>query len=213
MNHGHDHEDVYSAIGRYMVAFSDLIRNMRELMERRLAHSPYQDDALPRIVLAGAAADGIQKAFFGMCRHLREDDDSNEDKVEGVIRTEVQRAMSERNDIAHGDWFVNLHDRQTGELRDAVVLRLAPMRAEGHERVIEYSVDRLEGATQDLRDLTVRVIDFGLIALGLPALVENGKQHELRIRDVWTAQDHGSKRKTTISRDGPLASRVPVPVV
>jgi hypothetical protein len=197
----------YRAIGGYVVAFSYLVRNMREAVEERLSPDFDDDDALPKIALAGTEASAITRAFFGMCRRVGQLDD-DEQRVEKMLRSEVVKIIEQRNDIAHGDWFLDLTDLETGKLRDPVIQRIHALRAEGHEEELTFSVESLDAAAAYIRDLTVLVVDFGRIALGLPVLVKEGKQHEVRVRDVWTVT--GSKKKPTVTRDGLRADEVPL---
>lgn len=201
-------DEAYRAIGRYVVTFSHLVRDIRELVERRLAPTHNDDLALPQIALGGAEAMAISKAFFGMCRRVAQFDD-NERRVEKVLRNAVVKTIEERNAISHGDWYVGLRDWPTDGVRDPILERFHALRADGHEEEITYSLQRLEEASVVMEDLINNVVEFGRLALDLPVLLTpRGVSCDLRVRDVWTAR--GSKADTTISRNGPRAADVAV---
>jgi hypothetical protein len=204
--HERQTDDAYRAIGRYVVTFSHLVRIMRELVERRLAPSVKQDPVLPQIALSRPDASWIMRVFFGMCRHVGQFEEG-EERVEKVLRNAVIEAIEERNSIAHGDWYVGLLDWNTESVQDPVVMRFHALRADGHEEEITYSVKALDEASDDLKGLTTKVGDFGPLALDLPViLLPTGVSKGIRVRDVWTP--HGSKKQTTIDRDGPRAAEV-----
>jgi len=202
-----DTDAAYRAIGRYVVAFSYLVRNMREAIEQRLSPTFDDDDALPKIALAGTEAMGITRAFFGMCRRVGKLDEE-ELRIEKMLRSDVTRIIEQRNDLAHGDWFLDLTDLDTGKLRDPVIQRIHALRAEGHEEELTFSAQTLDEAADYIRDYTVFVIDFGRIALGLRGVMSGGKKETVRVRDVWTIS--GPKKKPTLTRDGPRADEVPL---
>jgi hypothetical protein len=199
-------DDAYRAIGLYLVTFSHFSRIMRQIVERRLAPSVEEDPALPQIALSGAHAMEIAKSLFGMCRRVADFDES-EKRVEKVLRAATVKAIEERNDIAHGDWFVGYGAWNAEEIDDPIVQRIHALRADGHEETITYSVKKLDRLTDELKDLTTKTSEFAELALDLPVLlVPQGVSREIRVRDVWTP--HGSKKATIIERDGPRAAEV-----
>jgi hypothetical protein len=98
-----DTDNGYRAIGRYVVAFSELVSEMRLLVAQHVGgHDRWP---LANIALGEANAGPIQHAFFGLCREAN-DFTAAEDKVASLLSREVGEVVTTRNDIAHGDWLV-----------------------------------------------------------------------------------------------------------
>ena len=204
-------DETYRAIGRYMVQFSHLIRHMRELMVLRAITREKigNDPNVADIALAGAAPMDIMRSFFGMCRYIS-DLDNDERKVEEVIRGRVRRVIEERNDIAHGDWYVG---REEGA--DSLVQRLHAFRKDGHGELIVYWPEMLDELSDDIQALTILVREFGSVALSEPYppwVKPSGSPgiRDLRVKDVWSTRttkhkqpDGTFQKTTTLHRDGP----------
>lgn len=85
-----------------MVVFSYLVSEMRAGIESRFD----SDLEIAQLALGEAFASQITNAFFAICEHSVELDDE-EQQVAIRLKKEVNDAIKERNDIAHGDWHVN----------------------------------------------------------------------------------------------------------
>lgn len=108
-----ERDEAYRALGRYLVEFSRLVFRMRDAMEQRLQR-PDDPPALIQFAFNDVSAAGIGHSFFAMCREVGDLDDEEEKIRELLFAEVVQKAIPERNRIAHGDWWVGLHDAESG---------------------------------------------------------------------------------------------------
>jgi hypothetical protein len=97
-------DNAYRAIGRYVVEFSQLLYHLRTLIAHRLPTDPA---TIAFLVLGEAQAQQLANVFFGTCRVVA-DLDAEEQKVAAWLRNRVNGQIELRNEIAHGDWFVDL---------------------------------------------------------------------------------------------------------
>jgi hypothetical protein len=100
-------DEAYRAIGHYYVAFASLIVLMRQMLTEEIAA---EDDParanLARLAVAGLEAMRVADGFFAMCRTIGDlkDDDL---RIEKTLRERhVYKAITRRNEIAHGDWHI-----------------------------------------------------------------------------------------------------------
>lgn len=150
--------EAHRAIGRYVVEFSLLMAYMRTLITERLNPDP---TILGDLVLGEAMPAQIASAFFGTCRELA-DLDQSEQKVASRLRARVLAEIERRNDIAHGDWFID-----AGRSLDAVYLiRIRPMRKEGATKTIDVTTELLDQWSDSLVALRALVTEFGYICTG-----------------------------------------------
>ncbi len=217
-------DDAFRAIGRYVVEFSQLLREMREMVAWYVAGGLVDSD-IPNMLLGEATAQVISNAFFGMCRMASELDEK-EKKVASTLRNELTKAIEARNDIAHGDWWVGMWEfrnaRPGGKLEtpkrlDPRLVRTLPARSEGPQKVLSLSTADLDAMTNRLLELTTLIVEYGKLALQLPVhgLRENDESYpsvkEFRVRDVLVVTGGGRGKNSTparVVREGPLAARV-----
>jgi hypothetical protein len=135
-------------------------------------------------------------AFFQMCREtngLTKD----EQAVEKWLRGRVREAIEDRNNYAHGDWWVGLpSSRSPDEIGDSWLVRIKPRPSEAHaEKIDLVPVDMLDKKSQELIALLDLVQMFGLICLEQPAVrlhspdgMWRGITETVRVRDAFVKQ-------------------------
>jgi hypothetical protein len=191
-----EEDDAYRAIGRYIVAFSQLIAEMRMRIE---AHFFYYDPDPIKLVLGGAPADQITNAFFAVCEHAVNLDDE-ERLVAGRLKTEVRNAIRDRNDVAHGDWAT---DFDSG---DPVILRTKPGRKASPWVRKVRTIQQLDDMANAVAALTGTVREFAWLTLGGHPLEEPngmkrdfdpdyGESSEIRVREIFRFQNRQIVRK------------------
>lgn len=140
--------DAYRAIGRYVVEFSRLIFFMRLTIIRQLMvdNGRVVDGSVPELVLGEAYADQLTNAFFAICQHVADLDDE-ETGVATRLKTEVKKAIKDRNDLAHGDWWIN----ESGPR----LSRIKPGRKQGAEISKLLPVTEIDDRSDALRGLNL----------------------------------------------------------
>jgi hypothetical protein len=207
-------DNAYRAIGRYMVAFSSLMQQMREMLSEHVAGGILGSHK-PELLLGEAMPTALSNAFFGMCR-LVADLDDNESKVESAIRKRVKTEIEMRNDVAHGDWEVGWFVATPPyAVRDPHLIRLLPGRSEGPRKVQSLSVVDIDRLSSRILALLTLVSEFGHLALALPIVLTLPTEGEAtlstgeyRVRDVLVAHQIKRGGPVTIRRDGPRAREV-----
>lgn len=167
--------EVHRAIGRYVVAFSYLVSEMRSGIENRLEGS---DPMIAKLALGEAFASQIANAFFAICE--RETDlDDEEQQVAIRLKQEVNDAIKDRNDIAHGDWRINVWGRPEPHMT-----RIKPGRKAGPAVEKARPFEELEALSEALEALAETVIEFAHLCFGIhPSAEEVGGT--IRVRDVY----------------------------
>lgn len=158
-----EHDEMYRAIGRYMVEFSSLVLHMRFTMSSRLKRA---DDPPELIELAfgEAPAQGIANSFFAFCRTTtRPAFDSEEEAIERNLRKRVLDEIPRRNDIAHGDWLMIRAGSRSEPLIKPELARTKPAHKQGPMTSTPYSPAELDEISDRLSDLTHCIWMFGLI--------------------------------------------------
>lgn len=163
-------------IGRTVVAFSYLVYGMRREIETRLEDEP----KLSSLALGEATASQIANAFFAICEDVADLDDE-ETQVAIRLKNEVNDAIRERNDFAHGDWF-----HQTGPegVRGFRLQRTKPGRKAGPFVSEMRLPDDLEKVATDLEELTDYVAEFGQLCLSNHVLTWYWER-DVRVRDIF----------------------------
>ncbi|HET8813869.1 MAG TPA: hypothetical protein VFM51_02810 [Solirubrobacterales bacterium] len=87
---------------------------MRAGIEDRLRG---EDPMIARLALGEAYAGQIASAFFAICEREAADLDEEEAQFAICLKNEVEAAITERNNIAHGDWSLNWQDMSAARLR------------------------------------------------------------------------------------------------
>jgi hypothetical protein len=202
--------DAYRAIGRYMVAFSVLVHELRAAVAQHI--SPGKAP-LANIALGEFSAMPICHAFFGLAR-LAAGFTRDEAKVADLLAIDVEKAIRTRNDVAHGDWRVGWlgHGASGVQILDPQLVRIVPHEKRGPFKTKDLTVADIDEMTDRLECLTTLAIDFGNIALGLPIYRADGSlsTDEYRVADVFVVRGKG--QNAAIVREGPRAGEVvPVP--
>jgi hypothetical protein len=210
--HRQETDDAYRAIGRYIVVFSELVRMMR--METADFVGGSGRWLLVDIILGEAQAKPITDAFFGMCRHAA-DYTKPEGKVASALKKGVMRTITDRNDIAHGDWHVGyvLHDAENKAhtTMPPYLRRIHPTREAGAYKNRELTVQEIDRMTDKLLELLTTVAEFGKLALGLPLQRINPdgsssvSRGEFRVGDIYVATGGKDNESGDVKREGPKA--------
>jgi len=187
-------QNALRAIGRYVVTFSRLVAEMRGGIEEQLRGD---DRSVVALAMGEAYAAQITNAFFAICEH-EADFDEEEAQVGVCLKNEVNAAIKERNDIAHGDWSIRWPDVSAARLR-----RTKPGRRAGAEINSVLSADELEAASDAIEILTEKVAEFGWLCFGLHPLARRGGL-DMRVRDIFRFQKHKG-----VLRKGRYASKRP----
>lgn len=181
---------IYRAIGRYVVAFSYLVSEMRGGIENRLGGN---NPMVAQLALGEAFASQITNAFFAICEREADLDDE-EQQVAIRLKNEVNAAIKERNDIAHGDWRVNVWGRPEPHM-----IRTKPGRRAGAAVEKARPIEELEELSEGLEELAETIIEFAHLCFGIhPNAEEVGGA--VRVRDVYRF------RNRRVVRDGRYAA-------
>lgn len=202
------------AIGHYFIEFSQLVLRMRYVMAFRLTRE-HDEHELGELAFAGAAAQQIADSFFSMCRYDGNFDD-DELAVSGALYDEVRAVITERNEFAHGDWWVgrlSFEDFKSVAPPELVVRK--PKRKKGDFADFNrWTVERLKERSQRLEELVQDVTVFGYVALGLPIATRTNEHgmliHESRghrVGDFLTVAPakpkEGTKARAVMKTDAP----------
>jgi hypothetical protein len=176
-------DEVYLAVGRYVVEFSRLIFHMRIGIERRLAGEG-SDPLIAAMAMGAAMADPIAEAFFATCAHVA-DLNEEEQRIGVRLRKEVRDEIRRRNDFAHGDWSVG-----TSAFREEPTLsRVKPGRKDGARHQRELPPADIEEIADALFALRQKVAEYGSACLGTyPVNLKNGEA--VRVRNVLKMDGH-----------------------
>ena len=176
-------DEAHRAVGHYVFAFAYLISEMREAVEYALSKHDLEGDRMDaRIAMGAAFAEHITNAFFAICERYAEFDDE-ERQVAIRLKKEVKDAISDRNDIAHGDWSV-LWPNQGPTLS-----RIKPGRRAGPRVTLERSVEEIDAMAKSVETLTDTANEFALICFGLHP-IEERTGTAIRIRDIYRFRKH-----------------------
>lgn len=157
--------------------FSYLVAEMRAGIESRFD----TDFEIAQLALGEAFASQITNAFFAICEHSVELDDE-ERQVAIRLKNEVNDAIKERNDIAHGDWHVNSWRKPGPHM-----VRTKPGRKAGAAVEKARPVEELDELSDALEDLAETVIEFALLCFGIHPHAD-AVEGEVRVRDVYRFQ-------------------------
>jgi hypothetical protein len=202
----------YRAIGRYIVSFSELVSEMRNLVAQHIGGE--EKWVLAQMALGEANAMTVANAFFGLCRDAAQFTPV-EERVAVAVSNEVNEAIATRNDIAHGDWSVGdlkLGDAGTYEVMPPRVIRIVPHRKAGPYKMVELAIADLDALSAHLVDLIATVVEFGRLALGMPLYrtfadgTSAVRKGGLRVGDVYAVAGGKGNTHATLTRDGPQAA-------
>lgn len=194
-----ERDDAYRAVGRYIVEFSRLILHMRLIIQQQLARDG--DPTVAMLVLGNAAADHITEAFFAICEHVA-DFEKEEAEIAVRLKKEVRDEIKQRNDFAHGDWWIGFGKKPDGSGGDPVLWRVKPGRKKGASDPKEISVATIDEISDKLYALRQQVAEFGDICLGKwpnDELVQPNPP--VRVGDIF------SLKENRVIRDGPLSNQ------
>lgn len=207
-----DADAAFRAIGRYVVAFSELVSEMRNAVALRAGGDGIggQRTLTAEIALGEMQALPMSHAFFGLAREAGQLDDA-ETKVAVLLAEEVGKAIRMRNDIAHGDWQVgHVAMREPHDLvrLPPTLVRVLAHDKDGPYKRTTFKVSDLDALTDQLSRLTATVVEFGRLAFGFPVICRPSRVStgEYRVHDIYVLQGTGKKKH--IERAGPKADEV-----
>jgi hypothetical protein len=158
-----DIDNAHRALGHYIAEFSQLIAYMRRYTALRISGVPERE--LGEIPLGELHAAQISGAFFQLARQTNSFS-TDEKAIETWLRNQVRKAAEDRNNYAHGDWWVGLPS-----VADAVLFRIKPRASEPEAGKFErIPADELDDKAEELADLFNLVVVFALVCLEQPAM-------------------------------------------
>lgn len=152
--------DAYRAIGRYFVEFSRLVEGLRGGINLVLQNGRSLDYGA--YVLGQASAKHISDVFFNivpMTYSFAQKLDSDEERVFKTVQKDVDAAITQRNDFAHGDWSVGAYVMDGDPLVPAppMVMRYKPTRREGLAAPTRLTADELDAISDSIDELALNV--------------------------------------------------------
>lgn len=173
-------DEAHRALGHYVFNFSYLVSQMRGAVEYVLAG---EGDRMNASLAMGALyAEQITNAFFAICERLAEFDDE-ERGVATRLKKEVKDAIADRNDFAHGDWFLRWPDQGPS------LMRTKPGRRDGAWIDRIRPIEEIDAMAEELDDLTETIYEFALLCFGIHPLQERGGR-AVRVRDIYRLRKH-----------------------
>ncbi len=214
--HQQETDDAYRAIGRYVVSFAEMVREMRSMMAYYIAGGARW--VLVDMALGEAPANQMSSSFFSLCRDAGDFTDTEKEVADALSRA-VAKTIRERNDLAHGDWTVGattLDEHQNQRTVPPRLIRATPREKKPY-RVEVLSPKEIDVRTDNLLALLSMVEEFGRLALRLPVFrrtpdgggaVSTG---EFEVGDVLGVKKR-SKKDPLAVRTGPHAETlIPTP--
>jgi len=168
---------------------------------------------LGELAFAGAMAQNIADSFFSMCRFDGEYQ-GDEQEVSNVLQNAVNKQITYRNYLAHGDWWIG---QLNADPRHPELIRMLPKSRGEFANLSHHPPQDLDRESDTLRELLEHVSEFGPLALGLPVpvrvelgAVQMSESSEFRVGDLFTVQPGNGARqqKATVLRNGPQAARI-----
>jgi hypothetical protein len=194
-------DDAYRALGRYIAEFSRLIYNMRDAIEQRLTR-PEDPPLLLPLVFSGAPAAAIANTFFGMCKMLGDLDNDEAAIHKRLFEEVVFKVIPERNNLAHGDWWIGWTAANADEIDTPAYTRAIAREGEGMAWT-HISVEKLDAQSDRLIELRNLVTEFGLICFGRHILQRTARAPNLRVRDLFVLT--GPRATRRVERSAPRA--------
>jgi hypothetical protein len=189
-------EETYRALGRYVVEFSRLVFQMRAMVIETLDSDP---PLVAELTLGEANPNQIASVFFGACRVIANGHEGASKKIETRLMDRVVRdTIERRNDLAHGDWFVEPQDVTKG-CATAVVIRIRPVRKEGALKTLGVTPNLLDEWADDVSALRAHVTEYGAICIGADPYGREG----IGVADIFDL------RGKEVVRSGPRAGDFP----
>jgi hypothetical protein len=208
----------YRAIGRYVVAFSQLVGHMRRLIARHLTDETSHPRASVEVLLGDVGPRNVADSFFSLCRTAG-NLEGDELLVAARLQKRVMEANEFRTDVAHGDWTVGDFEGADGDrVLPPELLRIKASRKDTPAaQALPIKVEELNAFTDDLWTLAMLVLDFGKLALRLPLwvykdepegrfLMEPAENSEIHVGDVY--RNEGNAGKPVVGRSGVRANEV-----
>jgi hypothetical protein len=168
-------DDGHRALGRYVTVFSQLVLTMRDMMVRHLGR-PQEKPRIAELAFGGVTAEPITNAFFAMSRMLM-NHEADELKTAAKLRSEVTDALSLRNRILHGDWYIGYWSTTGGDpsppkLVAPWVEHVVPSRTKNPFAPVEVNLDQ---ESDHLERLALLVQEYGRVCFGLHYLQRQGR--------------------------------------
>ena len=124
----------------------------------------------------------ISRAFFGACFKLVEFENGSEKKVAKRLNRIVKETIEERNELAHGDWFL-LQGWEPDSGIQPKLARFHLTETDSRPEMLDTSVEWLDERSEAIRRLNGLVHEFGDICL--PAAATAHMYAGRRVRDFF----------------------------
>ena len=222
-------DDDLRALGRYIAVFSRLTAVMRFQLARMSTAKLPREDRLGEIYEALMLHTGDMNFdhlanVYSAVADLVGDYDETEQKMAGILRSQLDRFIEIRNDFAHGEWKIGWvggpvvtfgPDGMTGGVPLPASLTRTKARRKGSKTSsADYSAQEINALSDKLARLGCEVYDWGRLVEGFAFVFpEDGSmspEHEVR---VARPNEVYALRGKTLTRTGPLAHLVGLPVI
>ncbi len=148
---------------------------------------------IAKLAIGQAFADPLTDSFFAICQRLA-DFDEEEQGVATRLKTEVKRAIADRNDFAHGDWEL--------EFEDPMLARTKPSRKAGPWIARVRPVSEMDAMSDALMDLCMKLNEFAWLCEGRHPVANEGTS--ARVRDFYRLRKGQVLRIGRYADDWPL---------
>lgn len=176
----HQIDELYRAIGRFVVEFSQLLHRLETMTVLLMAAGSAAPQQRTWALLAGRTAQPIVDGYFALLAEIHRDRWTDEDwrLVKGV-RKEISDLIARRNRLSHDAWFVGWGNEDTVDFRTATRRRLSSSPSDGARfTAAEFRADQLEAEADDIRRLSSVAASIGHLEL-----LEKRPSEVLRVDD------------------------------
>lgn len=188
-------DEAYRAIGHYFVAFAHLIALMRQILTEEVIGTREGGPNVPRAALARLALGGLEAmrvadAFFATCRTIGALDDDDR-RIEKVLRERhVYKALTRRNEIAHGEWLIyEYSDAPSEDVKHiesmATLVRVQPRDPDEPFKHEDLTAKDIEQEAADVEALERLLCEFGCICTKQGDYAPGRPQAGVRVRDAF----------------------------
>ena len=188
---GQQVEQAYRAIGHYFVAFARLITTMRLILTEEVATPDDPGNQLARLALGSLDARNVTDAFFLACHTIGGLTDEDQKIAERLRNGHVYKALTRRNEIAHGDWLIYEWTEAKADVsvKDipslANLVRVQPRELSEPLRIEDLTAKDIENEAASVDALERMVCKFGLICTRQHDYAPGRPQAGVGVRDAF----------------------------
>ncbi len=173
-------DDVYQAIGKFVVKFELICFAIRTGITWILHNQGLQNQSVTQIILAGYNAEPLRTLFESLVNELYVLNDDENKIVKNAINR-FQALIFKRNNLVHGTWFVGVGGKKNTTLKTTPGYKLKKSK-DGAARIsFNYSTD-------DFENLITEAISLSNVFFRIQALLSAG----LPIDDGFEFDENGN---------------------